>query len=84
MTTGSRIICFDMFANNGLLSELWKKLVKSYAMDALSGEKGKLTKNDIERFIESLENMNCTSTGTPGLGQLMRLESDFGKRRGGC
>jgi hypothetical protein len=79
VTTGNRIICFDMFANHGLLKKLWKKLIKSYAMDALSGEKGIIDKPDIETFIEALEDANFVSTGTPGLGKLTRIESDFGK-----
>lgn len=79
VTTGDRIICFDMFANNGLLKKLWKKLVKSYAMDALEGEKGNLSKEDIKKFLESLKHADYISTGTPGLGSLIKVESDFGK-----
>lgn len=79
VTTGNRIICLDMFANNGLLSKLWKKLIKSYAMDAISSEKGTIEKDDIENFIEALEQVNYVSTGTPGLGKLVKIESDFGK-----
>jgi len=79
VTTGNRIICFDMFANNGLFNKLWKKLIKSYAMDAISGEKGIIEKDDIENFIEALEQANYVSTGTPGLGKLVKIESDFGK-----
>lgn len=79
VTTGNRIICFDMFANNGLLKRLWKKLIKSYAMDAISGEKGIVDKGDVGDFIEALEDANYVSTGTPGLGKLIKIESDFGK-----
>jgi len=68
-----------MFANNGLFNKLWKKLIKSYAMDAISGEKGIIEKDDIENFIEALEQANYVSTGTPGLGKLVKIESDFGK-----
>jgi hypothetical protein len=79
VVTGNRIICFDMFANNGLLSKLWSKLIKSYTMDALVGEKGMLDKDDIEEFIEALHETQCVSTGTPGLGTLVKVEEDFGK-----
>jgi hypothetical protein len=79
VTTGNRIICFDMFANNGLLKKLWKKLIKSYAMDALAGEKGIVDKNDIEEFIDVLMDAKYVSTGTPGLGRIIKAESDFGR-----
>lgn len=79
VATGHRIICFDMFANNGLLKKYWGKLIKSYAMDALSGEKVTIDKAYIEGFIEALENARYTSTITPGLGELVEIDSDFGK-----
>jgi hypothetical protein len=68
-----------MFANNALLKKLWKKLAKSYAMDALSGEKGQIQKDDVKKFLEALENAHYVSKGTPGLGKLVTVSSDFGK-----
>ncbi len=79
VTTGNRIICFDMFVNNGLLKKLWRKLTKSYAVDALSGEKRVINKYHIENFIEALENAQCMSIGTSGLGKLIKIQSDFGR-----
>jgi hypothetical protein len=79
VTTDDRVICFDLFANAGLLKKYWKKLIRSYAMDALHGDKGSLDKHDIERFLEALSEANFTSTNTSGLGTLLKVESDFGK-----
>lgn len=79
VTTGNRIICFDLFANNGLLKKLWKKLVKSYAMDALSGAKSSVDKEDINEFLETFEEAKYVSAGTPGLGKLVVIESTIGK-----
>ena len=79
VVTGDQIIGLDIFANNGLLNRFWDKLIKSYAMDALSGVEGTIHKDDIEELIEALENSNCVSQGTPGLGELIKLETDFGK-----
>jgi hypothetical protein len=79
VTTGDRIICFDLFANNQLIGKIWKKLVKSYAMDAIRGEKSLVDKDDVEGFIETLEDGNMTSTGTPGLGRLFDITTDHGK-----
>lgn len=79
VTSGNRIICFDLFANNNLLKKLWKKLIKSYAMDALSGATGTVETSDIEDFLEAFDQANYISAGTPGLGKLLKIESDFGK-----
>ncbi len=79
VTTGNRIICLDMFAHNKLLRSLWRKLIKSYAMDAVVGEKGIVNKNTIEDFLETFEGVHCISIGTPGLGTLTKIESDVGK-----
>ncbi|KPK67328.1 hypothetical protein AMJ87_13505 [candidate division WOR_3 bacterium SM23_60] len=56
VTTGDRIICCDIFANNTLLAKLWKKLVRSYAMDALDGDKATVTNDMVMAFLSSLEN----------------------------
>ncbi len=79
VTIGNRIICFDLFANNSLLKKLWKKLIKSYAMDAIAGATGSIDRSDVENFLEAFDQANYISTGTPGLGQLMKIDSDFGK-----
>ena len=79
VTTGDRIICCDIFANNTLLAKLWKKLVRSYAMDALDGDKATVTNDMVMAFLSSLENARYISTGTPGLGSLMKIESNWGK-----
>jgi len=79
VTTGDKMICFDMFTNNGLLQKYWKKLIKSYAMDALAGKKATIEKRYIQGFIEAIENAQYTSTTTPGLGELVEIDSDFGK-----
>ncbi|MGB9720675.1 MAG: ARPP-1 family domain-containing protein [bacterium] len=79
VTTRDRIICLDMFANNSLLSKLWKKLIKSYAMDAIQGEKSTISRQDIENFIQSFEDAKHVSTGTPGLGTMLSIQSDIGK-----
>ncbi len=79
VTTGDKIICFDLFASNSLLNKFWKKLIKSYAMDAINGEKSSITKTDIEDFIEIFEDAKFVSVGTPGLGDLLAIESNNGK-----
>lgn len=79
VTTGDQIICCDLFANNALLAKLWPKLAQSYAMDALDSETSTVTKDMVMAFLASLKSAQYISTGTPGLGSLMRIESDWGK-----
>jgi hypothetical protein len=79
VTTGNRIICCDIFANNTLLAKLWHKLVKSYTMDAIDGDRATVTRERVTAFLRSLENAQYISTGTPGLGSLLKIESNWGK-----
>ncbi len=79
VATGDRIICLDLFANNNLLKKLWKKLVKSYAMDAIRGEKSTVTREDVQSIIEAVIDTKLISAGTPGLGDLLKIESNNGK-----
>ena len=79
VTTGSRIICVDLFANNKLLSEFWHKLIRSYAMDAISESKSVITKEEVQELLTVLANAHYVSIGTPGIGNLYTVETDFGK-----
>ncbi len=82
VVSGYRVICVDIFANNGLLNKLWDKLLKSYCMDAIAGEPGLMDKEDIEALIQSLKDAKYVSTGTPGVGDVFAIESELG--RGGA
>jgi hypothetical protein len=79
VVSGNRVIGLDLFANNDLLGQYWDKLIKAYAMDALSGAKASVDKDDIENLIESLNGCQFTSTGTSGLGSLCKTENELGK-----
>lgn len=79
VTTQDRIICLDIFANNSLLDKLWDKLVKSYVMDAIEGGKSSINKKEVEEFIKQLKEAKVVSVGTPGLGDLLTIESNAGK-----
>lgn len=79
VTTGNRIICVDIFANNGLLSKYWSKLLKSYVMDAMHESKSVVEKTDVQELLNALRHANYISVGTPGLGDLFNIETEFGK-----
>ncbi len=79
VTTGDRIICLDLFASNILLNKLWKKLIKSYAMDAIGSEKSTVTKEEAGQIIELIREAKSVSVGTPGLGSMLSIKSESGK-----
>jgi hypothetical protein len=79
VTTGSRIICVDIFANNALLMKYWNKLLKSYVMDAIHEAKSTIHKIETQGLLNALAHAHCVSIGTPGLGNLFKIETDFGK-----
>ncbi len=79
VSTGDRIICFDLFANNSLLSKYWIKLLKSYAMDGIIGNKSAIDKETVKSLCEALTNTKQVSKGTPGKGEMYELTTDFGK-----
>jgi hypothetical protein len=79
VTTGNRIICVDIFANNDLLIIYWHKLLKSYVMDAMHETKSTVQKTEIRGLLDALSHAHTVSIGTPGLGNLFKIETDFGK-----
>jgi hypothetical protein len=79
VATGNRIICVDIFASNALINKFWSKLLRSYAMDAISDRKPVIRTDDIEDLVQALHNAKHVSVGTPGIGNLYRIETDFGR-----
>ncbi len=78
VTVGDRIVCIDLFANHTLLSKLWEKLLKSYALDAIQAEKASVTEAEIEEFLKDLEDGDFEQKDTPGLGRLFRIDTEDG------
>jgi hypothetical protein len=79
VTTGHRIICVDIFANNGLLMKYWQKLLKSYVMDAIHETRSTVQTDEVRELLDVLAHAHYVSIGTPGLGDLLKVETDFGK-----
>jgi hypothetical protein len=79
VTTGNRITCVDIFANNDLLMKYWNKLLKSYVMDAIHASKSVIQHEDIQDLLHALSHADYVSIGTPGSGDLLRITTEFGK-----
>ncbi|MEO0114258.1 MAG: DUF6569 family protein [candidate division WOR-3 bacterium] len=76
VVVGDRIICADLFANHSLLEKMWKKLLRSYVIDAIAEPKDNgITINQVEQFLKSIRDCNFTNLPTPGAGQLVRFKS---------
>ncbi len=72
-------ICMDLFAHHDVLSHLWQKLIKSYAMEALElkGEKKGRKKEvqSLELIITDLINAVISDFQSIGLGRDVRMKS---------
>jgi len=62
---GNRIISADVFGNHFLFEAYWPKILKSYALEALSAkDKGstKVSKDAVEEFLSRAQGENTTKT----------------------
>ncbi|MHB0868506.1 MAG: ARPP-1 family domain-containing protein [Chloroflexota bacterium] len=67
----------DLFDQPATAGKLWQKLVRSYAMDALDGEKAEpVARERAERLLKRLVGARAESFPSIGLGQDLRLEGD--------
>lgn len=66
---GDKIIVVDLFSNHKLFKKLWKKLIKSYALDAINRcPEGKLSKRDVRDFLYELKDVDICTRDTDGTG----------------
>lgn len=74
---GDEIIVVDLFTNHKLFKSLWKKLIKSYALDAINRcPDGKLLKSDVRDFIEELKDAGLSKRDTDGTGDAYTIDGD--------
>ena len=48
-------------------------------MDAIRETRSSINKDDIQGLLNALTHAHSVSVGTPGLGNLLKIETDFGK-----
>lgn len=74
---GDEIIVVDLFTNHKLFKKLWKKLIKSYAMDAINRSPGgSLSKSDVRDFLDELSDVTICSRDTDGTGDAYTIDAD--------
>jgi len=82
---GGRIVGMDIFDRSHTLEKLWKKLIQTYAIDALGESRTgtPLARRQVESWLESLpETLRSEEHNSPGLGSDIRMESE--SLVGGC
>jgi hypothetical protein len=73
-----KIVCADIFGDHKTLKKLWKKLISSYALDALDECKESSKPIDHEAvllFLKDLEGLEYEEFKSPGLGKDIRFEN---------
>ncbi len=74
---GDEIIVVDLFTNHKLFKKLWKKLIKSYAMDAINHSAGgTLSKSDVRDFLNELGDVAICFRDTDGTGDAYTIDAD--------
>lgn len=74
---GNEIIVMDLFTNHKLFRNLWKKLIKSYALDAINRSGGgSLSKSDVRDFLNELGDVTICSRDTDGTGDGYTIDAD--------
>lgn len=78
-TVKGEIISLDAFRNEELFAAFWSKLSKAVALDAIdpSFRDGDVTDEDVELFIESLDNAKLKGIKNPGIGKEFSIESSW-------
>jgi len=76
IAVGDRILGIDIFGSRALFGGMWKKLLRSYVVDAVGykGE-GKIAKETAEAFLKELSLAEYSSRATPGVGEVFSISS---------
>jgi hypothetical protein len=74
VVAGGTILVADVFGSHELFSELWKKLLRSYIVDAIGVEqKGRVTKKAVQAFVKEAATGEFRSRATPGVGEVFSI-----------
>ena len=79
VVSGNRIVSCDLFSDADMLSRLWNKICRSYAMETIGHPAGwkhrgrPVDEHDVRRFLNRVMSAEFTHQSTAGLGQLMKI-----------
>jgi hypothetical protein len=75
-----KVVGLDSFGKQSTFSRVFKKLIESYALDAIDwleeGKKGKKAEDGVTAFLETVRSAKSESSPSVALGKDVRLESD--------
>ena len=76
---GGRLVCADVFDSPAVMARLWRKLIGSYALDALeAGDEGKRPSPSVENartFLLLPAVAHVEPFAAPGIGTSLRLKA---------
>ena len=73
---GNRFTCMDLFDRPETLSKVWKKLLESYAMEALEAHTGCQEPPNVAALLGALKECDLQSFPSVGLGTDLRLRGN--------
>ncbi len=78
VAVNGEILWADVFASSDLLEKYWPKLIRSYAMEAMSQntKRGKVTQAEAQEFINERQGRHETAETEPGLFRHAEITGD--------
>lgn len=76
VAVGNEIIAADIFSSPALFQKFWRKLLKSYVLEAIDRDDyGKLSRKDAEKFLAQVYKADAAEEANAGSGELYSLKS---------
>lgn len=76
VAVGDEIIAADIFSSPALFQKFWRKLLKSYVLEAIDkDDEGNVTKKEAEKFLAHVYKADVTEESNVGSGELFSLKS---------
>lgn len=76
VAVGDEIIAADIFSSPSLFQRFWRKLLKSYVLEAIDkDDEGNVTKKEAEKFLAQVYKADVVEEPSTGSGELFSLKS---------
>ncbi len=73
---GNRILGCDVFADSRVFTQLWDKILRSYALDYVAHRdwhRPSIGRGDVRTFLDRVYGAHCHDQGTPGVGRRVTI-----------
>lgn len=76
VAAGDEIIAADIFSSPALFQKFWRKLLKSYVLEAIDkDDEGNVSKKEAEKFLAHVYKADVVEEPSTGSGELLSLKS---------